>query len=78
MDINGDQHCIHLAWLGSGWQEGTGGGLCVRNNTALLACVSILRAIAGPSGISVLDTQWFASMGFAHIPSKAQCACLTA
>lgn len=28
--INGDQHCIHRALLGSGWQEGTGSGCVVQ------------------------------------------------
>lgn len=40
MDTDGDQHCIHLASLGGGWQEETGSGPCVRNNAALLACVT--------------------------------------
>lgn len=74
MDITGDQRCAQRAWLGSGWQEGTGSGPSVRSNTALLACVSILCVLVGASGIWVLDMQWFASMDIAHIPSKAQCA----
>lgn len=74
-DINGDQHCIHLASLGSGWQEGTDGSPCFRSNT-LLSRVSILHVLVGASGIWVLDMHWFASMDFAHIPSKAQCALL--
>lgn len=72
-DINGI-NCIHRTLLGSGWQERTGSGPCVRNSTALLACVSILHVLVGASGIWGLYMQWFASMDFAHIPSKAQCA----
>lgn len=51
MDINGVQHCIHRALLGSGWQEGTASGPCVRSNTALLVCVNILHVLVGASGI---------------------------
>lgn len=60
------------------WAVGGRRGLVVvalfRNNTALLACVSILHVLVGASGIWGLYMQWFASVDFAHIPSKAQCA----